>query len=150
MEIYIYNKNLFCYYLNIIHNFLLFQNYPYKGTEYEILKQIESNKQLNVINDKLLDDLLKKMLNPNKNKDIQILNCYEEAKKQYPKWNWDEIKCVENEKEIKNKSELYLNNQKIQFCFKYKFEKEGKNTINIIFNNLLNNTNFMFYIIVLL
>ena len=82
----------------------------------------------------------------NKNKDIQILNCYEEAKKEDPEEPfWDEIECVENEKEIKDKSELYLNNQKIQFCFKYKFEIEGKNTINIIFNNLLKNTNFMFY-----
>jgi hypothetical protein len=34
---------------------------------------------------------------------------------------------------LKDKSELYLNNKKIQFCFKYKFEKEGKNTINIKF-----------------
>jgi hypothetical protein len=32
----------------------------------------------------------------------------------------------------------------MQFCFKYKFEIEGKNTINIVFNNLLKNTNFMF------
>ena len=29
------------------------------------MKQIESNKQLNAINDLLLDDLIKKMLNPN-------------------------------------------------------------------------------------
>ena len=34
------------------------------------MKQIESNKQLNIINDKLLDDLLKKMLNPNVNERI--------------------------------------------------------------------------------
>ena len=34
------------------------------------MKQIESNKQLNIINDKLLDDLLKKMLEPNVNKRI--------------------------------------------------------------------------------
>ena len=34
------------------------------------MKKIESNKQLNIINDKLLDDLLKKMLEPNVNKRI--------------------------------------------------------------------------------
>ena len=34
------------------------------------MKQIESKKQLNIINDKLLDDLVKKMLNPNINKRI--------------------------------------------------------------------------------
>ena len=47
--------------LGILIYYLLFQKYPYNGTEYEIIKQIESNKQLNIINDKLLDDLLKKM-----------------------------------------------------------------------------------------
>ena len=56
--------------LGILIYYLLFQNYPYNGTEYEIIKQIESNKQLNIINDKLLDDLLKKMLNPNVNERI--------------------------------------------------------------------------------
>ena len=56
--------------LGILIYYLLFQNYPYNGTEYQIIEQIESNKQLNVINDKLLDDLLKKMLNPNKNNRI--------------------------------------------------------------------------------
>ena len=34
------------------------------------MEQIESNKQINIINDKLLDDLLKKMLNSNVNKRI--------------------------------------------------------------------------------
>ena len=53
----------------------------------------------------------------NKNEDIQILNCYEEAKKQYPQWPWDKIGCVENEKEIKDKSELYLNNKKNTILF---------------------------------
>ena len=56
--------------LGILIYYLLFQNYPYNGTQYEIMKQIESNKQLNVVNDELLDDLLKRMLNPNVNERI--------------------------------------------------------------------------------
>ena len=56
--------------LGILIYYLLFQNYPYNGTEYQIMEQIKSNKQLKVINDKLLDDLLKRMLNPNKKKRI--------------------------------------------------------------------------------
>ena len=56
--------------LGILIYYLLFKQYPYNGTEIQILKQIESNKKLNVINDKLLDDLLKKMLNPNIDKRI--------------------------------------------------------------------------------
>ena len=46
--------------LGILVYYLLFQNYPFNGTEYEIMNQIESNKQLNIINNKILDDLLKK------------------------------------------------------------------------------------------
>ena len=56
--------------LGILIYYLLFQKYPYNGTEYEIMKEIEYNKQLNIINNKLLDDLIKKMLNPNINKRI--------------------------------------------------------------------------------
>ena len=56
--------------LGILIYYLLFKKYPYVGTEYEIITQIESNKQLDIINDKLLDDLIKKMLNPNINKRI--------------------------------------------------------------------------------
>ena len=46
--------------LGILIYYLLFQNYPYNGTEVEIIKQIKSNKQLHMINNQLLDDLLKK------------------------------------------------------------------------------------------
>ena len=49
-----------------------------------------------------------------KNKDnVQILNCYEEIKKKHPKWNWDKIGGVGNEKEIKENCELFLNDNKI-------------------------------------
>ena len=51
--------------LGILIYYLLFKQYPYNGTEQEIIKQIESKKQLNIIKDNLLDDLLKQMLNPN-------------------------------------------------------------------------------------
>ncbi len=47
--------------LGIVIYYLLFQNYLYNGKEYEIKEQIKSNKQLNNINYKLLDDLVKKM-----------------------------------------------------------------------------------------
>ena len=52
---------------------------------------------------------------------------------------------INNEKEIKKNSELYLNDEKIDFCYKYKFPKDGKYTIQIIVKNPLSNTNYMFY-----
>ena len=54
--------------LGIIIYYLLFKEYPFKGND--IIKQIESNKKLKVINDKNLDNLIKNMLIPNVNQRI--------------------------------------------------------------------------------
>ena len=49
--------------LGIIIYYMLFKEYPYNGNnEYQIIKNIESNKKLKQINNKELDDLIKKML----------------------------------------------------------------------------------------
>ena len=76
------------------------------------------------------------------NNPIRILNCYEEAKKDHPNWN---LEGINNEKEIKENCELYLNENKIDFCYKYKFDKEGKYTIKIIFKKPLININYIFF-----
>ena len=56
--------------LGIIIYYLLFKEYPYNGGEYNIIKQIEENKKLKNIEDKELNDLFIKMINPNVNKRI--------------------------------------------------------------------------------
>ena len=73
------------------------------------------------------------------NEPIQIINSYEEAKRQYREY----IKGIENEKEIKENCEIYLNNKSIDFCYKYKLTKE-KNEIKIISKTPLTNINWMF------
>ena len=68
------------------------------------------------------------------NQPIQILNSYEEAKRKYPNYcYWKKIKSIENEKEIKENCEIYLNNKKIDFCYKFIFKKKGKYTIKFHF-----------------
>ena len=74
------------------------------------------------------------------NNPIRILNSYEEAKKDY-----SYLEGIDNEKEIKENCEFYLNENKIDFCYKYKFTKEGKYSIKIIFKKPLKNINYMFY-----
>ena len=69
-----------------------------------------------------------------------IINSFEEAKRNH---SW--IKGTNNENEIKTNCELYLNNNKIDFSYKYKFPKDGKYKIRIIIKNPLSNTNFMFF-----
>ena len=56
--------------LGIIIYKLLFNEYPYIGNEYNILKQIESKKKLNIIHDKDLNNLVSQMLEINVNKRI--------------------------------------------------------------------------------
>jgi len=68
---------------------------------------------------------------------IRILNCFEEAKKDH-----SYLEGINNKKEIK---ENYLNENKIDFCFKYKFDKEGKYTFKFIFKKPLININYIFY-----
>ena len=77
---------------------------------------------------------------------IQILNSYEEVKRKHPNdWDWENIKSIENEKEIKENCEIYLNHKRIDFCYEHKFEKEDKNEIKIILKSPLKNINWMFY-----
>ena len=57
--------------LGILIYYMLFKEYPYNGTnEYQILKEIESNKQLKLSDDQKLNDLLGKMLKVNVNERI--------------------------------------------------------------------------------
>ena len=52
---------------------------------------------------------------------------------------------INNEEEIKENNEFYLNNKKIDFFYKYKFPKDGKYNNQIIIKNPLSNTNYMFF-----
>ena len=55
------------------------------------------------------------------------------------------MKLETNEDEINELyCDLYLNDKKIDFCYEYKFIKEGKNKSKIIFKKLLKNTSLMF------
>ena len=62
--------------LGVIIYYLYFNEYPYNGNEYGIIKQIESNTKIKDINDKELNDLVRKMLNPNIEKRISWNNYF--------------------------------------------------------------------------
>ena len=66
---------------------------------------------------------------------IQLLNYVEEGNFLF-KWLYDN--------NLKECFCIYLNEENIQFCWKYQFKKEGKNKIKIISNQLLCNMNHMF------
>ena len=73
------------------------------------------------------------------NKEVRIINSFEQCKREY-KWedNKEDYK-FENEKEIKDKYKIIINNEKIPFSYFYKFNKIGKNIIKYYFvDNLIN------------
>ena len=79
------------------------------------------------------------------NKDIRIINSFENVKRE-GRWvdRDDDIKYL-NEKEIKENIEIKINGKLIEFTYYYKFNKEGKHTIEYSFKNNLTKTGCMFY-----
>ena len=64
--------------------------------------------------EKGMKDIFTKKKDNYLNNQIRILNSYEDTKREHPKWDFEGTNP--NEKEIKE-SELYLNNNKINFCY---------------------------------
>ena len=82
----------------------------------------------------------------NNNFKQRIINSYENWKRENIdeyEWNKDSVKATPNEEKIKN-SEIYINDEKIDFYFNYQFPQEGSNIIKIICQKPLINTNYMF------
>ena len=75
----------------------------------------------------------------NINQDILIINSFKNIKRgnKYMKDKEDDYKKM-NEKEIKEKCIIQINNKIIPFSYYYKFDKEGKYTIKYIFKDKLN------------
>ena len=81
----------------------------------------------------------------NINKYIQIINSFENMKREN---KWKDSKddyLYQNEKEIKEYIEIKLNGKQIEFTYKYKFIEEGKYIIEYSFKKNLTKTSYMFY-----
>ena len=76
------------------------------------------------------------------NKEIRIINSYEEFCREY---NWPFKDENKNEKEIKENIEIIINDKNIPFTYLYKFKEKGKYKIKYIFKKSLTNTCCMFY-----
>jgi len=76
------------------------------------------------------------------NKDIRIINSYEQCHKKNI-WNkFNKEYC--NEKEIKKNVVISINNEIIHFSYFYKFKNKGKYKIKYSLKNNLKNTSYMF------
>ena len=79
------------------------------------------------------------------NKDIRIINSFENVKIEYKIEDKEDDWKYENEKEIKENIEIKINNKIIPFSYYHKFENEGKYIIQYSFKNKLTKTNHIFY-----
>ena len=95
-------------------DYLKFMNEKMKIEEITIMEININKNNFNIQNYIICEYEIKK---EDINKEIKILNSHDEVcredKKNYIGSN--------NEKEIKDKSEIYINEKKIDFCYKYKF-----------------------------
>ena len=80
---------------------------------------------------------------PEDNYEARIINSSENVEREEG-LKMDYSNIVKNEEEIKS-CMMFINKKKIDFKYKYTFEKKGNYEIIYIFHNLLNSTNFMFY-----
>ena len=79
------------------------------------------------------------------NKDIQIINSYENYRRKHESIDNKINPEFDNEKDIKENIEMRINGEKIPFSYMYKFKKEGKYKIEYIFKKNLTKINHMFY-----
>ena len=79
------------------------------------------------------------------NKDIQIINSFENHKKKRTLQNKKDDYKYNNEKEIKEDIEIKINGKKIKFSYFYKFNKEGEYRIEYVFKKNKSKINYMFY-----
>ena len=105
--------------LGIIIYYILFKEYPYKGqNEHQIIKSIESNKQLKQTNNEELNDLIKKMLIINVNERISWETYFEHP---FFKINSKQIQIINQSNQLNLpifnlKCEKHSNKDLIGYC----------------------------------
>ena len=80
----------------------------------------------------------------NLNKDIRIINSFEEYKRIYDIDDEEDDYKYENEKEIKENCIIKINNKGIPFNYLYKFKEKGKYIIKYLFKKNIKNSNCLF------
>ena len=80
----------------------------------------------------------------NINKDVRIINSYEQRKREGELINKKRYSNDENEQELKENCYIFINDNPIRFSYFYKFSKEGLYKIKYQFMKNLTKTNDMF------
>ena len=142
----LYNKDINSIYVIGIHKEANYDKELNSGT---FIGEIFNNENKNRLNNNILNNHNNYIIaeidikDENVNKDIRIINSYEEFMRK--NLSFLEIKKeLMNEEQIKQ-SEIRINEQLIPFNYYYKFTQKGKYFIKYSYNNYLTNTSYMFY-----
>ena len=122
----------------------------YRGTLiiYAIIEFQKNNnnnllKNVKIINDNPINNYIIAEFEIKKDKEtIRIINSYEEARRQY---NWIDKEQKHNEEEIKDNCAITINDEKIPFSYKHRFNKKSKYLIKYTFKSPITNINFLFF-----
>jgi len=79
------------------------------------------------------------------NKDIRIINSFEQYKRESKRGNSVDDYIYENEQQIKENCEIKINNKNLPFSYFYKFKNKGKYIIQYSFTNLLTKADYLFH-----
>ena len=128
-----------------------------------LLLQIDYNKRLNIaqvcsfIEEEISKCIINNNNNENKiigeifinkndiNKDIHIINSFENWKREYKEEDDKDDYKYENEMELKENTEIKMDEKLIEFTYYCEFNKEGKYIIEYSFKKNLTKINHMFY-----
>ena len=121
-------------------------NIKYNSDEEKINVEKKNHIKNENMNNKKIDNYIIAEINIKDNdiyKNIRIINSYEEYKRNniYERYKTEN----ENEKEIKEKCEIKINDKIIPFSYYYKFMKVGKYEIKYLFNKNIFKSDYMFY-----
>ena len=81
----------------------------------------------------------------NINKEIQIINSFENVKKSNKNEKYNDEQNYSNESDIRDNIEIRINDELIEFAYLHKFEKKGTYKIKYKLKNNLTKINHMFY-----
>ena len=162
-------ENLELYYNisnNIINNNDVYKNYQklYNINEFINFNNIIINDIKEIINEKDIKNKFKYIFNIHEkinkcnnyiiaelyvkeediNKDIRIINSFEQSKRKKKREDKEDDYKYENEKEIKENCKIKINNEIIPFNYFYKFNKIGRYKIEYSFLSNLTKTDYIF------
>ena len=125
-----------------INKFITKKDYKNRFDIYKVCQFLENELNININNIIIGEIYIKE---EDADKDIQIINSFENAKKENQWKDKDDDWEYENEKEIKENIEIKINGKLIESTYYCKFKKEVKYAIEYSFKNDLKKTCFMFF-----